>query len=113
QYSKALTAATGGEVGLISYELDAKKRVRFDKFYEVAFAPTLEVGGISNIFKGPDGYYIIKVDNIKKTEPRPLNELWDNIKNYLLFEKQQKAIAELANKLSGETKIEIYEGKIE
>lgn len=113
QYSKAPTAATGGEVGLISYELDAKKRVRFDKFYEVAFAPSLEAGGISNIFKGPEGYYIIKVDNIKKTEPRPLNELWDNIKNYLLFEKQQKAIAELANKLSGETKIEIYEGKIE
>ncbi|MDD2751937.1 MAG: peptidyl-prolyl cis-trans isomerase [Candidatus Omnitrophica bacterium] len=113
QYSKAPTAATGGEVGLISYELDPKKRVRFDKFYEVAFAPTLDAGGISNIFKGPDGFYIVKVDSIKKTEPRPLNELWDNIKNYLLFEKQQKAIAELANKLSGETKIEIYEGKIE
>ncbi|MDD4899372.1 MAG: peptidyl-prolyl cis-trans isomerase [Candidatus Omnitrophica bacterium] len=113
QYSKASTAANGGEVGLISYEADPKKRVRFDKFYEVAFAPTLDSGGVSNIFKGPDGFYIVKVESIKKTEAKPLNELWDNIKNYLLFEKQQKAIAELANKLSGETKIEIYEGKIE
>jgi peptidyl-prolyl cis-trans isomerase C len=113
QYSKAQTAGSGGEVGMITYEIDPKKRTRFDKFYEVAFAPSLEAGSISSIFKGPDGYYIIKVESIKKTEAKPLNELWDNIKNYLLFDKRQKVLAALADKLSGETKIEIYEGKIE
>ena len=113
QYSKAKTAANGGEVGFIALEADLQKRVRFDKFYEVAFSPTLETGGISNIFKGADGYYIIKLEGIKKSEPKSLTELWDNIKSWLLFEKQQKAIVELANKLSGETKIEIYEEKVQ
>ncbi|MDD5560998.1 MAG: peptidyl-prolyl cis-trans isomerase [Candidatus Omnitrophica bacterium] len=112
QYSKANTASRGGDVGLMTYEVSPEKRIRPEKFYEVAFSPSLEVGGVSSIFKGPDGFYIIKLDSIKKSEPKSLAELRDNIKSWLLFEKQQKAIVELANKLSGETKIEIYEEKV-
>jgi parvulin-like peptidyl-prolyl isomerase len=113
QSSQSPTANKGGDMGFVSYEFDPQKRIRFDKFYEIAFAPTLEAGNISSIFKGPEGYYIIKIESIEKTEAKPLNELWDNIKSYLLFIKQQKAISDLANKLSGEIKIEMYEGKIE
>jgi peptidyl-prolyl cis-trans isomerase C len=112
-HSTAQTAQKGGEVGMISYEFDPAKRVRFDKFYEVAFSPTLERGGISNIFKGPDGFYIVKVSEIKTAETKPLKDLKDNIRAWLLFDKQQKAIAGLADKLSGETKVEIYEGKVQ
>ncbi|MFA4993634.1 MAG: peptidyl-prolyl cis-trans isomerase [Candidatus Omnitrophota bacterium] len=112
QYSRAKTASSGGDVGFMTYEATPEKRIRSEKFYEVAFAPSLDAGGVSSIFKGPDGFYIIKLDRIKKSEPKSLVELRDNIKSWLLFEKQQKAIVELANKLSGETKIEIYEEKV-
>jgi len=113
QYSKAQTAAKGGDLGFITLELDPQKRIRFDKFYEVAFSPSLEAGNISSIFKGTEGYYIIRLEGIKETQAKSLSELWDNIKSWLLFEKQQKAIADLASRLTGETKIEIYEGKVE
>ncbi|MDD5431562.1 MAG: peptidyl-prolyl cis-trans isomerase [Candidatus Omnitrophica bacterium] len=113
QYSKSPTAAKGGSLGFISLEMDTTKRIRPDKFYEVAFSPTLDTGSISNIFKSKEGYYIIKLESVKKSEAKSLSELWDNIKSYLLFEKQQKAIESLANKLTGETKIEIYEGKVD
>lgn len=113
QYSKAKTSSKGGDLGFIAIDPDPAKRIRFDKFYEVAFSPSLEQGSVSSIFKGPEGYYIVKLASIKKSEAKALNELWDNIKSWLLFEKQQKAIADLASKLSGETKIEIYEGKVE
>ena len=113
QLSKAKTASAGGDLGLLSLEPDPQKRVRFDKFYEVAFSPSLEVGSISSIFKGPDGYYIVKLESVKKSETKSLSELWDNIKSWLLFEKQQKALADLANKLSGQTKVEVYDGKVE
>lgn len=113
QYSKAKTASTGGEAGLMAYEVNPANRIRPEKFYEVAFSPSLESGGTSSIFKTPDGFYIIKVDSIKKSEPKSLTDLRDNIKSWLLFEKQQKAIVELANKLSGETKIAIYEEKVQ
>ena len=113
QYSKAKTASSGGQVGLMTYEVNPEKQIRFEKFYEVAFSPSLEAGGTSSIFKGPDGFYIIRLESIKKSEPKTLTDLWDNIKSWLLFDKQQKAVVELANKLSGETKIEIYEEKVQ
>lgn len=115
QYSKAPSAAKGGEVGLISLIdiLDPNKRTKFDKFYEVAFSTSLEVGNISSIFKGPDGYYIIKLESLKKPEAKSLSDVWDLIKKGLLNEKQVKAITDLASKLTGETKIEVYEGKID
>jgi len=113
QFSKSPKAQDGGDLGFLFYELDPQKRIRFDKFYEVAFAPTLDAGGISQILKGPDGFYIIKVDSIKKSEVKPLSEIRDNIKNWLLLEKQQAAIAELAKKIQGEIKVEAYEEKVE
>lgn len=111
QYSKAATAAKGGDVGWVSLELNPKKRIRFDKFYEVVFSQ--DAGSISSYFKGPEGFYIVKVEEIKKPEPKSLSELWDNIKSYLLLDKQQKAISALSAKIEGETKVEIYEGKVE
>lgn len=111
QYSKGSTAADGGSVGFLNLDPDPKKRTRFDKYYEIAYS--LEKGNTSTIFKGPDGYYIVRLDEVKKAEIRPLNDVWDNIKNMLTYERQQKAISDLASKLSGENKIEIYEGKVE
>lgn len=111
-HSKAASASSGGDIGSMTFEFDPELRTKFDEFYTVAFAPSLEAGNTSSIFKGPDGYYIIKVDDITTSDAKPLSELWDMIKSYLLFVKQQKAIGDLADRLSGETKIEIYEGKI-
>lgn len=113
QYSKAATAAAGGDLGFIALEFDPQKRIRFDKFYEIAFSPTMEAGNISSIFKGPEGYYIIKLESIKESQAKSLSELRENIKNWLLFEKQQKAIVDLAGKLTGETRYEVYEDKVE
>lgn len=112
QYSKSTSAGNGGDLGFVILESDPQKRIRSNKFYEIAFSPSLEIGSISNIFQETDGYYIIKVQGIKKSEPKSLSAVWDDIKAWLLFERQQKAIADLASRLTGETKIEIYEGRV-
>ncbi|MBM3249960.1 MAG: hypothetical protein FJZ09_03830 [Candidatus Omnitrophica bacterium] len=113
QNSKASTAPKGGDLGYIAYEWQPEKQIRPNKFYEMAFSPSLEKGAVSSIFKGPDGYYIVKVEDIKQSAPKSLSELWENIKSWLLFEKQQNAIKNLADKLAGQTKVEIYEGKVD
>jgi uncharacterized protein YktA (UPF0223 family) len=113
QYSKAASASNGGDLGVIGLEPDPEKRIKFEKFYEVAFSPSLEAGSISNIFNGPDGYYIIKLASIKKSETRSLSDLRDNIKSWLLFREQQKAVTDLADKVAREIKTEVYEDKIE
>lgn len=106
QHSKAPSASNGGDLGLIS------KGKKFAQFDAVAFSDSLEVGQYSNIFKGPDGYYIIKLEAKKGGKQRSLSEMWDDIKRGLQFLKQQQQIKDLIGKLSQEAKIEVYEGEI-
>jgi len=104
--SRSASSKQGGDLGFIS------KGKKFAQFDEVAFSDTLDVGRISNIFKGPDGYYIIKLEAKKGGKQKSLSELWDDIKRGLTFLKQQQRIEELIGKLSRDAKIEIYEGEI-
>jgi len=104
--SKAATAKDGGDLGFI------KPGSKFPQFDNVAFADSLEVGKVSSIFKGPDGYYIVKLEAKSGGKQRSLSEMWDDIKRGLTFLKQQQRIEELIGKLSREAKIELYEGEI-
>ncbi len=107
QYSKAPTAEKGGDLGFI------KPGTKFKEFDEIAFSDALSVGGISSVFKGPDGYYIITVEGKKGGKQKTLSEMWDDIKRGLTFIKQQKRIDDLVGNLSRNAKIEIMEDKIQ
>ncbi|TRZ95601.1 hypothetical protein D4R78_02975 [bacterium] len=104
--SKSPSAKDGGDLGLI------KRGGKFVQFDEVAFSGTLEVGKTSNVFKGPDGYYILKLEAKSGGKQKSLSDLWDDIKRGLLFLKQQKKLDDLIGKLSREAKIEVFEGEI-
>jgi peptidyl-prolyl cis-trans isomerase C len=104
--SISASAKNGGDLGFVK---KGEKGVQFD---EVAFSDTLEAGRISSIFKGPDGYYILKLEGKRGGKQRSLSEMWDDIKKGLTFLKQQKAIDDLIGKLSRVSKIEVYEGEI-
>jgi len=104
--SKAASAKDGGELGFIS------RGKKFSQFDAVAFSETLEVGKTSSIFKGPDGYYIIKLEAKRGGKQKSLSEMWDDIKRGLSFVKQQQNLDELINKLSAGAKIEVNEGQI-
>lgn len=99
--SIASSASKGGDLGWI------KPTDKFDKFNEVI--STLEQGQTSQIFKGPDGYYIVKVEEKKGGESRPFYEISDDLKTYLLNQKQALRLQELTDKLRREAKIEINE----
>ena len=102
--SRSKSAKNGGDLGFVS-----KDKI----FKEMAnVVDTLEVGQISSIFKGPEGYYIIKVEAKRGGKKKTLNELWDDIKRGLTFLKQQQVIEDLIGRLSRQAKIEIYEGEI-
>jgi len=106
EYSKSASGKNGGDLGFI------KKGTKFVQFDTVAFADTLEVGKISNIFKGPDGYYIIKLEAKRGGKQKSLSELWDDIKRGLTFLKQQKKIEELIGNLSRNARFDFYEQNI-
>ncbi len=104
--SKSASAKEGGDLGFVP---KGKKSAQFDA---VAFSETLEVGKISNIFKGPDGYYILKLEGRRGGKQKSFSEMFDDIKRVLTFVKQQQKIEELLGKLSREAKLEFYEGEI-
>ncbi len=104
--SKAVNAKNGGDMGFIS------KGKEFAQLDAVAFSDTLDVGKTSTIFKGPDGYYILKLEAKRGGQLKSLSEMWDDIKRGLTFLKQQQAIDDLITKLSRKATIEVYEGEI-
>lgn len=104
--SKAASAKNGGSLGVV------QRGSKFIQFDNVAFSESLEVGKFSNIFKGSDGYYVIKLDAKIGGKQKSLSEMWDDIKRGLTFLKQQQKIEDLIGKLSREAKIETYEGEI-
>ena len=104
--SKASSAKDGGNLGFI------KKGIRSAQFDSAAFADSLEVSKISNIFKTSEGYSIIILEAKRGGKQKPLSEMWEDIKRGLTFLKQQQTVEELLGKLSRDAKIEVYEGEI-
>jgi len=104
--SKSPSAKDGGDLGFIQ---KGKKASQFDN---VAFSDSLEVGKFSSIFKGPDGYYILKLEAKRGGQQKSLSDMWDDIKRGLTFLKQQQKIEDLVGNLSSSAKLEIYEGEI-
>ena len=104
--SKSSSAKDGGSLGFVK---KGKKSTQFDG---VAFSDSLDVGKISNIFKVPEGYSIIKLEAKRGGKQKPLSEMWDDINRGLVFIKQQQAVEELIGKLSRDAKIEVTEGEI-
>ena len=104
--SRSPSAKNGGDLGFI------KKEGKFPQFLEMAFSSTLEAGNLSTVFRGPDGYYIMKIEAKRGGKQKSLADLWDDIKRGLLFLKQQQKIEDLVSTLAREEKIELYEGEV-
>lgn len=100
QNSIASNAGQGGDLGFIA-------QMPFPEM-ESALLP-LKAGDISGVFKGPDGYYIVKVEEKKEGQPVSFEEIKEEIKQRQLLFKQQQAILDHLEKLRGQTKIEVKE----
>ena len=98
--STADSASAGGDMGFL-------KKDPFPAMVDAILA--LKEGGISNVFKGPDGYYIVKLDEKKGGQQLPFSQVKDDIiRNRTLF-KQQQAILNYVNGLRDKVKIDINE----
>lgn len=104
--STSASAKNGGDLGYI------RKGLKSPQFDEIAFSSTLEAGKTSNYFKGPEGYYILKLEARREGKVKSMSDLWDDIKNGLKFLKQQKKVEDLIGKLSADAKIEVIESAV-
>ena len=109
QKSIAKSAAQGGDLGFIR---KSSKGAGFKKFDEVAFSPSMESGEMSPVFKDKDGYYIVRVESIKGGQTQPLSEVADQVKNAVIYVKQQQKLQEIKDGLSKKAKYELYQEQV-
>ncbi len=100
QHSKGKTAAEGGDLGFITEE-------PFPQMGNVLLS--LEVGGVSGVFKGPDGYYVAKLEEKKGGEQITFEEIKEDIIQSQTLLKQQQVILDHLNQLKRSTEIKINE----
>lgn len=97
QHSIAPEASAGGDLGFITEA----------PFSEMANAlMPLNVGDISGVFKGPQGYYIVKVEEKKSGEQIPLEKIKEEIRQNQMMLKQQQVVLDYVKKLEQEIKTE-------
>lgn len=104
--SRAASAKDGGNVGFV------KLGDKFQQYNAAVFSDTIDVGQVSNIFKGPDGWYIIKIEAKRGGKEISMTDAWEDLKKMVTILKQQQKLEELISKLSSGAKIEIYENDV-
>jgi peptidyl-prolyl cis-trans isomerase C len=100
QHSSGKTAAEGGDLGFITQE----------PFPQMGSALlSLEVGDVSGVFKGPEGHYIVKLEEKKGGEQLSFEEVKEDIIQSQTLFKQQQVILDHLNRLKSEIKVEVNE----
>ncbi len=87
QYSESNTASKGGDVGWV-------QKGMFDEPTESTLL-SMKAGEVSSVLRGPAGFSIYKVEEVKEEKEKPLEEAKDQV---LQFLKKEKAKAEASRK---------------
>lgn len=104
------SAKEAGDIGFIvrtSPFPQPDKKTMFAKFEEIAF--DLELNKPSTIFKGPDGFYIIKATEVKAARERLLSEVYKDIEQGLMLRKQDEVLKTLVDNLRRSSNIIVHD----
>ena len=83
KYSEDVSAQSGGDVGVIESGMMVRQ------FEEAAFK--LKVGEVSEVVKTRYGFHIIKCDEVFPAFTKPLNQVKEEIRNFLKYQNKQEA----------------------
>lgn len=122
QHSIGAGKDKGGDVGWYIKALDRQIQTLagqqptegelFPQLEAVAFS--MESGQISQPVKGPDSlYYVVKVEERKDEQVRPLTEMSEQLRTGLLVQKRQKSLQEHIDRLWKKGKVELNEARVE
>jgi len=100
QHSVGKSAVNEGDLGFIN-------DVPFAQMANPLLA--LDTGDVSSVFKGPEGFYIIKLEEKKGGEALAFEDIKEEIINNQMLLKQQQAILNHLEQLKQKIKVEVNE----
>lgn len=98
--SQSPTAAKSGDIGWV-------EKFPFEQMRAAVTA--LEKEKTSGVFKGPSGYYIVKLEDKRGGAPKPFLAVKSDLIKRLTLAKQQEAVLDHLNELAAKTKIQVNE----
>lgn len=96
--SKGASTENGGDLGYI-------RQAPFQKMQNAI--ETLNEGDVSSVFQGPEGYYIVKLEDKRGGEPRAFEEIKEDLIQGLTVQNQQQAVLERLSEVAQTTTIEV------
>ena len=107
QKSKGKTAAQGGALGV----LKEPKDFSFPEMAKAILA--MNVGEVSPVVMGPEGFYLFKLEAKKGGEPMKLDEIKKDLKAELDYGKKEQAVVKYLEGLRNNAAIQINEKLLE
>lgn len=96
--SKGKTAAAGGDLGFLA-------KPAFEQQGKAVEA--LTKGNVSAVFQGPDGFYIVKVDDVRGGDKVAYDTVKADLVKGLTSQKQQKAVLEKMAEVAKKVKVSV------
>lgn len=87
----------------------SEDQLAFQKLKDVIKA--LDVGKFSSVFQGPNGFYIVKIDEKKGGQEKSLEEVKEGIKADLSYLKYLQGLQKLQDKIPVQTNLDLLEAK--
>lgn len=101
--SKAATKDKGGDLGF-------KTEASFPAM--AAAVSTLNKGGVSSVFQGPDGFYIVKIEDVRGGDKVPYEEVKEDLLKFLQLRQQQQVLADKVREIGEQIKVQVNEDLI-
>ena len=96
--SKGKTKDAGGDLGF-------KTEASFPAM--AAAVSTLNKGGVSSVFQGPDGFYIVKVEDIRGGDKVAYADVKADLLKFLKLRQQQQVLADKVKDIQKEIKVQV------
>ena len=96
--SKSKSAANGGDLGFVA-------EAPFEQLQKAVAG--LSKSGISAVFQGPEGYYLVKVDDIKGGDKASLEDIKEDLIKGLTIQKQQQVVLEKLADVSKKVNVKV------
>jgi len=97
-HSKAKNASGGGDLGFIA-------EAPFEQMQKAVAG--LSKGGVSSVFQGPEGYYIVKIEDVKGGDKASFDDIKEDLIKGLTIQKQQQVVLEKLADVSKKVSVQV------